>query len=91
LLPAVLNNKIKPRTIAFLYPHQLHPKLWEPITEKKIREDDAMYNIETTDEYECPNCKERKCTVEYVQFRSADEAANKLIVCTVCANTQNLQ
>ena len=39
-----------------LSPQQIHPKRWESIIQKRLREDDAMYNIETTDEYECPKC-----------------------------------
>ncbi|ATZ80710.1 putative transcription elongation factor TFIIS [Bodo saltans virus] len=91
LLYSILNGELQPYIIAFLSPQQLHHKRWETIMQKKMREDDAMYNVETTDEYECPNCKERKCTVDYIQLRSADEPANKFIVCTVCGRTVNLQ
>jgi DNA-directed RNA polymerase subunit M/transcription elongation factor TFIIS len=87
LLKALYRNELKPYMIAFLTPQQMHPKRWESIMQKKMRDDDAMYNIETTDEFECPNCNERKCTVDYIQLRSADEPASKFITCVVCGNT----
>jgi DNA-directed RNA polymerase subunit M/transcription elongation factor TFIIS len=87
LLPAILSGEIKPYMVSFLSPQQLHPKRWESVIQKRLREDDAMYNIETTDEYECPKCNEKKCTVETIQLRSADEPANKFVVCVVCGYT----
>ena len=87
LLNAIHDGKLKPYMIAFLSPQQMHPERWESVKQKQMREDDAMYNIETTDEYECPKCKERKCTVTYIQLRSADEPESKFIVCVVCGTT----
>jgi len=87
LLPAINSGIISPISVAFLTAAQMHPVKWEKYNEKKMREDDAIYNIDTTDEYECPKCNERKCTVESVQLRSADEPANKFIVCVMCGFT----
>jgi DNA-directed RNA polymerase subunit M/transcription elongation factor TFIIS len=83
----IMTRKKNPYIIAFLSPQQLHPEIWEDVMQKRERDEDAMYNVETTDEYECPKCQERKCTVETVQLRSADEPANKFIVCVVCGYT----
>lgn len=90
MLNAVYKGLLKPYMIAFLSPQQMHPERWEQYTQKKMREDDALYNIETTDEYECDNCGERKSTVTSVQMRSADEPENKFIVCVVCGTTKIL-
>ena len=87
LLKAIFKGELKPHMVAFLSPQQMHPERWESIIQKRIKEDEAKYNPETTDEYECSKCKERKCTVEYVQLRSADEPANMFIVCVVCGTT----
>lgn len=87
MLNAILNGELKAYLVAFLSPQQMHPDRWKLYNQKKLLEDDAMYNIETTNEYECPSCKERKCTVDYIQLRSADEPANKFIVCIVCGYT----
>jgi DNA-directed RNA polymerase subunit M/transcription elongation factor TFIIS len=87
LLKAIFKGELKPHMVACLSPQQMHPERWESIDQKRKKEDDAKYNPETTDEYECSKCKERKCTVEYVQLRSADEPANMFIVCVVCGTT----
>lgn len=83
----ILNGEINPLFVAFLSPQQMHPKRWENVIQKKLREDDAMYNIETTDEFTCSKCGESKSTVEYVQLRSADEPASKFVVCVICGFT----
>lgn len=87
LLNMIKNKETNAYMTAFLSPQQMHPEKWETYNQRKIREDDAMYNPETTDEYECSKCKERKSTVEYIQLRGADEPANKFIVCVVCGTT----
>jgi DNA-directed RNA polymerase subunit M/transcription elongation factor TFIIS len=90
LLKAVKNGDLKPYIIAFLKPEQMHPEIWETFKQKQVREDDAMYNPDTTDEYECSRCKERKSTVEYIQTRGADEPPTKFITCVVCCTTVTL-
>ena len=87
LLKAILKGKLKPITIAFLSPQQMHPDRWESINKKRANDDEAKYNVDTTDDYECPNCKERKCTVTYIQMRSADEPETKFITCVKCGTT----
>jgi DNA-directed RNA polymerase subunit M/transcription elongation factor TFIIS len=84
---SIINKEIDPLIIAFLSPQQMHPKRWEIINQKKAREDDAMYNIETTDEFTCSGCGESKSTVDYIQLRSADEPATKFVTCVVCHKT----
>ena len=87
LLNAILTGQVNPNIVAFLTPQQLFPKKWENIIKKQMRENDAMLSVETTDEYVCPKCTERKCTVDTVQLRSADEPANKIVTCIVCGYT----
>ena len=87
LLKSIKNGDLKPYIIAFLKPEQMHPEIWESFKQKQLREDDAMYNPDTTDEYECARCKERKSTVEYIQLRGADEPPTKFITCVVCGLT----
>jgi len=89
LFNAIIMNKINPYMVAFLPASLMHPVRYESIMQKKLREDDALYNVETTDKYTCvnPNCGEKKCVVQSVQLRSADESESKIVTCIVCSQT----
>lgn len=89
LRSAILNGKIDPRTVAFLSPQQLHPMRWIAVMQRKAREDQALLCVATYKDYEnpCKNCGGIEFHSYEQQLRSADEPANKFIVCTDCGNT----
>lgn len=89
LLPAILNCELSPKLVAFLSPQQIHPKRWLTILQKKSREDQAMSSLATYEDPEnkCKNCGCIKFHSYEQQLRSADEPANKFIVCIDCGYT----
>lgn len=44
------------------------------------------HKIETTDQWRCGKCKERKCTYYQMQTRSADEPMTTFVRCVNCGN-----
>lgn len=89
LLPAILNGEISPRLVPFLSPQQIHPMRWLSILQKRSREDQAMTSLATYEDPEnkCKNCGCIKFHSYEQQLRSADEPANKFIVCIDCGYT----
>jgi len=69
-----------------LTPQERCPKLWENIIKKIEFIEEKKNNIYTTDIYECRRCHKRKCTIEIIQTRSADEPATTFVNCIVCGN-----
>ena len=87
LLNAIVNDEIDAQSIAFLSPHELHPKNWEKeITKKRIAQH-RKENVATTDAYKCYKCGERKCVLYQMQTRSADEPMTNFCSCLVCYST----
>jgi DNA-directed RNA polymerase subunit M/transcription elongation factor TFIIS len=84
---AILQNTLHPKLVAFLSPYQLHPESWAIIIEKIRFKENKENSIAATDLYKCGKCKERKCKVNEIQMRSADEPMSKVITCLVCYNT----
>lgn len=89
LRPAILNGELNPRLVAFLSPQQIHPNRWLSILQKKSREDQAMSSVAIYEDPEnkCKNCGCIKFHTYEQQLRSADEPANKFIVCIDCGYT----
>jgi len=67
-------------------PQERCPKLWEDVIKKIEFIEEKKHNIYTTDIYECFRCHKRKCTIEIIQTRSADEPATTFVNCIVCGN-----
>jgi len=67
-------------------PQERCPKLWEEVIKKIEFIEEKKHNIYTTDIYECFRCHKRKCTIEIIQTRSADEPATTFVNCIVCGN-----
>ena len=67
-------------------PQERCPKLWDDIIKKTEFIEEKKNNIYTTDIYECFKCHKRKCTIEIIQTRSADEPATTFVNCIVCGN-----
>ena len=73
---------------AYLYqtPQERCPEVWDEIMKKNEFIEDKKNNIYTTDIYECYKCHKRRCTIEIIQTRSADEPATTFVNCVVCGN-----
>lgn len=87
LLPSILSSKISGQIVAFLNMFQLHPMRWKSIIDKNNLRDDTMTQVNTTDEYKCGRCGERKHVYYISQTRSIDEPATIFYTCTVCRKT----
>lgn len=83
----LLQGEIKLEEVCDLPPHKLMPNKWAELVHKKTVMKDRLENLATTDNYKCPKCKKRKCTVSQVQTRSADEPMTTLVKCLECSHT----
>jgi DNA-directed RNA polymerase subunit M/transcription elongation factor TFIIS len=72
----------------YLYqtPQEKCPEIWDEVMKKNEFIEDKKNNIYTTDIYECYKCHKRRCTIEIIQTRSADEPATTFVNCVVCGN-----
>jgi DNA-directed RNA polymerase subunit M/transcription elongation factor TFIIS len=93
LRTSILNYEINPRLVPFLSPQQVHPKRWLSIIQKRSREDQALTSVATYEDPEnkCKNCGCIKFHSYEQQLRSADEPADKFIVCIDCGYTVMLR
>ena len=87
LLPSLLDGTISPQTLPFLKMYQLHPIRWKHIIDKNNLRDLTLYTVNTTDEFKCGRCGERKHTYYITQTRSADEPATVFYTCINCKKT----
>lgn len=87
LLKCLNEKKINVIEIAFLQPHELHPKVWEKNIKKIETTEDQKNNLETSDRFECVKCKNRKSYVYQLQTRSADEPMTTFVNCLICGYT----
>ena len=87
LINDILTNKLSGQIIAFLHPYQLHPQRWKSIIDKNNLRDDTLSKVNTTDEFKCMRCGEKKHTYYITQTRCIDEPATIFYTCTVCRKT----
>ena len=86
----LLRNENELKKIAFMHYTVLCPTKWNlleedlAILDKKILNDEE--NIQTTDAFRCPRCKQTKCIYSEVQTRSCDENATIFVRCMNCGN-----
>jgi DNA-directed RNA polymerase subunit M/transcription elongation factor TFIIS len=83
------NKKILLKELnTYLYqtPQEKCPEVWDAVMKKNEFIEDKKNNIYTTDIYECYKCHKRRCTIEIIQTRSADEAATTFVNCVVCGH-----
>jgi transcription elongation factor S-II len=85
--PALISGALNPNLVAFMAPEQLHPESWAPIINKIKFKETQENSMATTDLYKCHKCGERRCKVNELQMRGADEATSKVITCLVCYHT----
>lgn len=87
LKSATINKEIIAQKIAFMTPQELNPEDWKIYVEKRKVREEKKKNKATTDLYQCFKCGEKKCIINQMQTRSADEPMTKFITCLVCYNT----
>lgn len=87
LMYDILSNAIKPFTLAYLSPQQLHPEKWRSILNKRKFREDKENNMAFSDLYKCRKCGKSKCRVTELQTRCADEGTTKFITCLECFNS----
>ncbi len=87
LLPSLIDGSIAAQTVPFLKMYQLHPLRWKHIIDKNNLRDLTLYTVNTTDEFKCGRCGERKHTYYITQTRSADEPATVFYTCINCKKT----
>jgi DNA-directed RNA polymerase subunit M/transcription elongation factor TFIIS len=87
LINDLLTAKLSGQIIAFLHPYQLHPYRWKSIIDKNNLRDDTLSKVNTTDEFKCMRCGEKKHTYYITQTRCIDEPATIFYTCTVCRKT----
>jgi DNA-directed RNA polymerase subunit M/transcription elongation factor TFIIS len=84
LFNKLINGEIDPNNVGFMNESEICPESqeFEKIDIKKRME--VKIEEKTSNLYQCPSCKERKCTYTTVQKRSLDEASGVSCECTVC-------
>jgi DNA-directed RNA polymerase subunit M/transcription elongation factor TFIIS len=87
LIYDVLSSKISGQIIAFLHMYQIHPARWKSIIDKNNLRDDTLSTVNTTDEFKCARCGERKHIYYITQTRCIDEPATIFYTCIVCRKT----
>jgi transcription elongation factor S-II len=89
LLERLKNKEIAAKDIPHMTHQELHPELWNPVVDAKIKRDKSKceVNLEAaTDEFTCFKCKKSKCTYYQLQTRSADEPMTTFVTCINCGN-----
>ena len=89
LLERLKNKEISAKDIPFMSHQEIHPELWNPVVDAKIKRDKSKceVNLEAaTDEFKCFKCKKSKCTYYQLQTRSADEPMTTFVTCINCGN-----
>jgi DNA-directed RNA polymerase subunit M/transcription elongation factor TFIIS len=87
LVEAIKSESIKAETLAFMKAHELNPEKYEKINKKKELEEKNKKDKPTTDLFQCPKCKKRRCTVSEKQTRRGDEPATSFIDCLECGHS----
>jgi transcription elongation factor S-II len=89
LLSRLQNKKIMAKDIPYMSHQEVHPDMWAPIVDAKIKRDKSKCEVNmeaATDEFTCFKCKKRKCTYYQLQTRSADEPMTTFVTCINCGN-----
>lgn len=87
LIKDILTAKISGQIVAFLQMYQLHPDRWKSIIDKNNLRENTLSTVNTTDEFKCSRCGERKHIYYITQTRCIDEPATVFYTCTVCRKT----
>ena len=83
-LQKILHKKIKLEKICNYSYKDLNPNKWKKFSKDiNILNSEIFKNkeINTTDQFKCPKCKNNKCVYFQLQTRSADEGITSFITC----------
>jgi len=88
---SVLSGDVPPEALVKMEPKDLASKHMKERNARIVEEAtrNAMgpsANVESTDQFQCGKCKQRKCTYYQMQTRSADEPMTTFVTCIVCNN-----
>ena len=81
------DGEFKPHELASFLPERLDPDQWHEIAQKELMKDKGAYEpmlVPNSTKWFCGKCKKNKCSVVYVQTRSADEPATAFVTCLNC-------
>ena len=87
LVSHLVSGEIPPQTLAFMTHQEMNPERWAAVFEKRNIINANKYNVNaeaSTDMFQCPKCKSRKCTYYTLQIRSADEPESIFVSCLEC-------
>jgi hypothetical protein len=84
LFNKLINKEIDPNDVGFMNESEICPESQELEKIDIKKRMDVKIEEKTSNLYQCPSCKERKCTYTTVQKRSLDEASGVSCECTVC-------
>lgn len=87
LIDQIINKTINLENIAFLSNIELFPEKSIHIINKFNQRTQQNIKKKTTSMYTCRNCKEKCATMQEIQLRRIDEAANTKLCCVFCGNT----
>ena len=82
IMPAAL-VKLEPKDLASKHMKERNARIVEEMTRNAMG---PSANVESTDQFQCGKCKQRKCTYYQMQTRSADEPMTTFVTCIVCNN-----
>lgn len=87
LLQQIIKKNIDLKNIAFLSNIELFPEKSLHIISKFNQRTQQNIKKKTTSLYTCRNCKEKCATMQEIQLRRIDEAANTKLCCVFCGNS----
>ena len=81
--PSAASSAEEPKDLASKHMKERNARIVEEMTRNAMG---PSANVESTDQFQCGKCKQRKCTYYQMQTRSADEPMTTFVTCIVCNN-----
>ena len=84
LFDSLVTRRLLPHEVGFLRPQDMFPERWEAIIHEHRLKHESQQSHDASafsTEFECPRCKQRKCSYAEVQTRSADEPMTIFVTC----------
>jgi hypothetical protein len=87
LIDNIINGIVDPLLIGTKNEDELNSKTLEKEKQIIAKRLNQKVEMKTSSIYQCPRCKEKKCTYHVVQRRALDEAPDTICTCSVCGFT----
>ena len=87
LIERLKSKEFLPHQLAEMTQIHIFPEHWKSYLDDKFKREKAVQeNVQdaATDQFKCSRCKQKKCTYDEVQTRSADESMTIFITCLTC-------